>query len=60
MCYFHKSCNVGTFYVIDISVRFSSVFYTLFMDVMHNLVQFFVHFLSSPAQMHCILAHFQS
>ena len=30
MCYFHKSCNVGTFYVIDISVRFSSVFYTLF------------------------------
>ena len=60
MSHFHESCYIGTFHIIHISIGFSSVFHALLMDIMHYLVEFFVHFFCTPAHMHCVLTHLKT
>ena len=60
MSYFHKSGNVGTLHIINVSVGFRAVFHALCMDAVHDCMEFFVHFGSTPAKVHCVLRHFQA
>lgn len=46
--YFHETCDVGSFHIVDVSVRFGSVFYTLSVNVAHDLVQTLVNFFGTP------------
>ena len=52
--------HICTLHVIYSSVSLCSVFYTLFVDRLHDAFQLFVYFFSCPAQLHCILSHFQT
>lgn len=38
MGYFHETCNVCSFYIIYVTISFCSVFHTLFMNIMHDLM----------------------
>lgn len=38
MGYFYKVCNICFFYIVDIFIRFSIIFYILFMNIIYNLM----------------------
>ena len=48
ICHLHKSSDVGTLNVVDISVRFFAILHALLMDVVHDLVEILVHLLLRP------------
>ena len=60
MGYLHEACDVGALHVVDVAVGLCAVFHTLLVDVVHDVVEFFVDFFGAPLQVHCILAHFES
>ncbi len=44
---------------VDITIRFGTVFYAVFVNIAHNPFQFFVYLLSTPAVTFRVLRHFQ-
>ena len=46
--HFHKPSDVGALHVIDVTVRFRTVFHTVFVNITHYPFQFFVHLLGAP------------
>ena len=47
--YFHKSGNISTLHIIDISVGFCAVFHALGMDAVHDRMKLFIYFGSAPS-----------
>ena len=45
---FHETGDVGTTDIIDVAIGLSSIFYTLLMDGMHDLVKSFIYFVCRP------------
>src|SRR5574344_2302886 len=58
--HFHKSGYISTFHLIEEVVIVCTVFHTLFVNVVHNLMQSFINFFCTPAKPDSILTHFQS
>ena len=55
MSNFHEAGNISTLHIVDITIGFCSIFYALSMNSMHDSMQFFIYFCSTPAEMHSIL-----
>ena len=44
----------------EVAVSFCTILHALFVDTEHNAVELFVYFCSTPAQVHSVLAHFET
>ena len=58
--HFHETCDIGSLDIVDVSVGLFAILDTLFMDVVHNLMELLVHFCFAPAQSHRVLCHLQA
>ena len=56
----HETSDVSTIHVVDITIGFSTILHALLVDAEHDAVQLFVHFGSAQAQVHSVLAHFET
>ena len=56
----HKSSDVGTLHIVDVTICFSAIFYALLVDGRHDVVQTLVYLLSSPTQTEGVLRHLQA
>ena len=57
---FHEAGDIGTFDIVDITVRLSAIFHTSLVNVRHNAVEFLVNLCRALADVHCILSHFKT
>src|SRR5574344_1739035 len=48
ICNLLEACNIGSLYIVDVTVGASSFPYTSIMDILHDHVQFLVDFLAGP------------
>lgn len=55
-----ESGNVGTLDIINESSIILSIFHTLFMDTLHDLLKFLINFVSGPVESLRVLRHFKS
>ena len=52
--------HIGTLHVIYITVGFRTILHASFVNVLHDALQFLVHFLCTPAQLDRVLSHFET
>ena len=56
----HEAGDVGTLYIVYVTVWLSTILNALLVDALHDEVKLIVNFLCRPADMACVLGHFQT
>ena len=59
MCYFHETSDVGSFYIVDVTI-FLSVLEASVVDRLHDLVKLSIYLFGSPRKVSGVLSHFQT
>ena len=49
-CNFQEACNICTLNIIDVSIRFGTIFHAIVMNIVHYVVQLLVNLFTTPAQ----------